>query len=251
MYPQKMRPVFFLLLTYLITWLGWGFTAWQARQGYSAGQFVNSLAGLLAGFSPLLVAFFLMRERLFSPRLLFGRAQPLWRYALVAALLGAALLVYLLFGDTSAFSIKALLVTWFTQCLLGGGMEEFGWRGYLQPALEKRLHTVPASLLVAVAWSLWHLPLWLVPGSYQTGTSILLYIAHALVLALALGAIRRLTGSILLCVLYHGFTNAIFMLYPLDMSPAYWLAHALEAALAVAICVFCRAPEPKQAREPA
>lgn len=34
--------------------------------------------------------------------------------------------------------------------------EELGWRGYLQPVLQKRLGALGASLVVGTMWSLWH-----------------------------------------------------------------------------------------------
>ena len=45
--------------------------------------------------------------------------------------------------------------------LAQGGNEEPGWRGFMQPELQKRFSPLVAALFVAVAWSLWHLPLYL------------------------------------------------------------------------------------------
>lgn len=42
-----------------------------------------------------------------------------------------------------------------------GGNEEPGWRGFLQPELQKRFSPLVAALIVSVFWSLWHLPLYL------------------------------------------------------------------------------------------
>lgn len=42
-----------------------------------------------------------------------------------------------------------------------GGNEEPGWRGFMQPALQKRFNPLVAALIVSVFWSLWHLPLYL------------------------------------------------------------------------------------------
>jgi len=45
--------------------------------------------------------------------------------------------------------------------LAQGGNEEPGWRGLMQPELQKRFSPLIAALIVAVFWSLWHLPLYL------------------------------------------------------------------------------------------
>jgi membrane protease YdiL (CAAX protease family) len=49
----------------------------------------------------------------------------------------------------------------------GGGQEEIGWRGWLQPALRARTGRWAAPLIVGVIWFCWHLPLWWMPGSSQ------------------------------------------------------------------------------------
>jgi len=53
-----------------------------------------------------------------------------------------------------------------------GPMEEFGWRGFALDFLQKRSNALVASLTLGVAWSAWHLPLFLIPGTYQNGLGI-------------------------------------------------------------------------------
>ena len=50
--------------------------------------------------------------------------------------------------------------------LLAGPLtEEFGWRGFLQPRLRERYRRIHTTVVLAVAWGLWHVPLFLLPGS--------------------------------------------------------------------------------------
>jgi membrane protease YdiL (CAAX protease family) len=41
--------------------------------------------------------------------------------------------------------------------LIQGGNEEIGWRGFMQPELQKRFSPLIAALIVSVFWSLWYL----------------------------------------------------------------------------------------------
>lgn len=50
-----------------------------------------------------------------------------------------------------------------------GPMEEFSWRGYVLDPLQERWSALTSSLILGVVWSLWHLPLFFFPGSYQHG----------------------------------------------------------------------------------
>jgi len=52
--------------------------------------------------------------------------------------------------------------------VLGGPLEEeLGWRGFAFPLLRARTNAVMGSLIIGVLWGLWHLPLFLLPGTSQ------------------------------------------------------------------------------------
>jgi len=48
-------------------------------------------------------------------------------------------------------------------------IEETGWRGYAYPQLNQKYSPIVSSLIVGVLWSLWHLPLTMIKGTYQHG----------------------------------------------------------------------------------
>ena len=56
--------------------------------------------------------------------------------------------------------------------ILGGVLEETGWRGYAQEGLQRRMPVLVASLVVGIFWGLWHLPLFLIEGTYQSGLGL-------------------------------------------------------------------------------
>lgn len=52
--------------------------------------------------------------------------------------------------------------------VLGGPLEEeLGWRGFAFPLLRARTNAFVGSLIIGVIWGLWHLPLFLLPGTSQ------------------------------------------------------------------------------------
>lgn len=57
--------------------------------------------------------------------------------------------------------------------IIGGGLEEIGWRGYLQPTLQKKWSSFISTLIVGGIWAIWHLPLWFVVGSNQMSMNFL------------------------------------------------------------------------------
>lgn len=49
----------------------------------------------------------------------------------------------------------------------GPAPEELGWRGYALDGLQARMNALFASLILGVVWSLWHLPLFFIKGTWQ------------------------------------------------------------------------------------
>lgn len=245
------KPLLYVLFTFLITWVGWGFLAYQAHINYPAGSFINSTIHRIAGYSPMLVSLFLMRKFFFRKNFLIsfflGTIKNKIRYGIVILLFIMSLSVYLIFKKSSqSIPIDIFLSTYCIQCIFGGGLEEIGWRGYLQPALESRLAILPAIIIIGILWSLWHLPLWINPGTYQEGTNFLLYTIHTLITALSLSAIFKLTNSVLICILYHGWTNTLFISIPFTMNLPYWIVHISEGFIAAFICFYIVQKEEKQ-----
>lgn len=100
--------------------------------------------------------------------------------------------------------------------VLGAGPlgEEGGWRGYLLPRLLDRLGEVPASLMLGVIWSAWHLPIMAILPDWRDGHSFVFYLpaytATLMGLSLLMTQIWLLTRrSTLAAVWMHGVINAI------------------------------------------
>jgi membrane protease YdiL (CAAX protease family) len=92
--------------------------------------------------------------------LLFYPAMILVAWGL-ATLIGADVEYPGLWGQPLTQTLPLYALTFSLTFLAQGGNEEPGWRGLMQPELQKRFSPLVAALMVSVAWSLWHLPLYL------------------------------------------------------------------------------------------
>lgn len=92
--------------------------------------------------------------------------------------------------------------------------EEWGWRGYLLPALL-RLGTWPAMLVHGVIWGVWHAPIILL--GYNFGRPDLLGLGAMTVwcvlLGVVLGWLRLASGSIWPAVVAHGANNSAWVTF--------------------------------------
>ena len=94
-----------------------------------------------------------------------------------------------------------------------GIAEETGWRGLLQPELDKRMPYPFSVLVTAAIWFAWHLPIWIDPTSNHYGDSVVGFGITILIWAFAMAAIYRATKSVIACAIYHAFMDSIGAVY--------------------------------------
>lgn len=112
----------------------------------------------------------------------------------------------------SVESAWILLVCFAHNLLLGGSLgEEIGWRGFLLPALLRVMSPLRASVVLGVAWGLWHLPIDLYAGFGVTGLgAILVRTAFAIAMSILFTWFYlRSNGSLLIAMLLHTSVNVM------------------------------------------
>jgi membrane protease YdiL (CAAX protease family) len=263
---QNGRLALYLVITFGITWVCWWPLAFLIPSG--AGVFANptfSSLYIVGGLGPTLAALLAVS---LTPRegslAAYGTSLTRWRVPrewYLAAFLLPAVLAFTLELVAAGFSAQPLFFpafhdVWrvpviFSTMILGGGLEELGWRGVAQPMLERRTSRLASAAIVGIAWALWHVPLFFIHGVAQYGANFPLFAADVVGNAFLLAWIYGGTGSILVCILFHAASNtsATMGLGAWDGSPQMaWIGPAVKIALGVALILllprFRRAPPP-------
>lgn len=136
---------------------------------------------------------------------------------LIVALLSPFILAFLAliisyFIDKTPIDLSGLLrtnefpqfhfVTFFIYNLIFFGFgEEVGWRGFVLPRLQYKMNALVASIVLALFWALWHLPLFFYRPGYETMEFA----------GIAGWVFSLLTGSILLTWLYNSSRGSIII----------------------------------------
>ena len=97
--------------------------------------------------------------------------------------------------------------------LFVGIAEEPGWRGFLQPEMEKIFPFPIATSITAVIWYVWHLPLWVKPSSDHYDDSLIGFAINIFVWSFIGAAIYKATKSVFACALYHAVIDSIGAVY--------------------------------------
>lgn len=85
-----------------------------------------------------------------------------------------------------------------------GPIEEFGWRGFALPLLQRRYTPFVAALVVGVVWGFWHFPAFLLSGAPQAGWSFPAFFTGSIALSVIMTPMfNAFRGSILLPALFH------------------------------------------------
>ncbi|HFE32385.1 MAG TPA: CPBP family intramembrane metalloprotease [Gammaproteobacteria bacterium] len=129
----------------------------------------------------------------------------------------------------------SLLGLAFWLLLFGPLPEEIGWRGYALDRLQRRWSALGASVVLGMAWGLWHLPLFLMPGYYGGEPPDPLRFAVNVVLAsiLITWIYNHTRRSVLAAVLFHFTINLCGELAPLSAD-----ADILRTLLTLAVVLF-------------
>lgn len=245
---ETRRILRFLLLTFGITWTAWWLLALLVRLGVTAsGQPLYILLHMIGGFGPTIAAVLLLPEKNGRAirKFFFSIKKGDWPYLLLFMLL-AALTVGLSSRESNpAIPWFMLFPIFLMTTLIGGGNEEGGWRGTLQPALERQLPYIPAVLITAVAWSLWHVPLWFIPGMGQQEAPFFGFVILSIFLSFWLGAIFKKTASVLACMMFHGFMNTLLSYFKLKLN---WI---FVAGLLLTLIISLLPPMRRAAERPA
>lgn len=252
------RPYSFLVITVLLAWVFW-FSAAATGQGWLA--FPNVILTAAGFITPLLVACGMVAfgywddgvggflNNCFNP----ANVKPRW-FVVTGGLLillaaGPLLVASLLLGRPVAELTEFAPPTAFV--LIGfaaGVIEEPGWRGYAQRALRERHSTVIASLIIGVFWALWHLPLFLIPGTYQStmglqSTGFVFFMSSILVGSLVYGRLYDAVGGFaVIAVLYHGLGNTLRELFSFSEPGVYTqsIEFGVEALIALLVVIVLR-----------
>ncbi len=241
---EEKRPVAtFFALCLLIAWpfiiLSGYSSAGNMGDGVVSQIFRLVLPIAVAQFSPSIAAFILVGLR-------FGRAgirdlaSRMWqrgyatKWLLIAvflpfAIIGISLILLIgtgmlprpNFDNTSPLLVFPAYLLFLTLGILIGGIsEEFGWRGYLLPILQRRYTAFVSAAIVGTLWAVWHLePDPAVKALFTDGWGVfagkigriwLMHIYHSIALTIVyVWIFNNTNGRLLPMMLLHSSHNAL------------------------------------------
>ncbi len=238
------RPILFYSLSILIPWVLWFIAAHISHMEPRTSVHVLSfsLIGIIGLLAPMIIAFILifpdrdmrldLRKRFFLSRKIKPIYLVLTLFLLLTSII-VAQFISLFFG----YNINQFLLSWdfsFTGgifsawflLLIAPIIEELAWHSYGTDCLRNRVTLFTTSVVFAIFWALWHLPLSFIKDYYQhqvMETGILYSINFAVSLfpfVIIMNWLYFRTGrNIFVTIIFHltaGFANEIFATHPMS-----------------------------------
>lgn len=238
---NRKKIITYLVITFAVTYtFWWGLALLTSLNIVNASQGVYTLMHVIGGFGPTIAAICVLPKKTPKEILRFvfsGNKNSVWYLLLFCIIQGAVI-------GLSSLQINlqkpwyAALIVLLSATTIGGGNEELGWRGILQPELEKKLPFPIATLITGCIWMAWHIPLWFVVGASQQGMNYGLYCIYGLILSFWLATLYKKTNNVFSCVVFHGFSNLALSFFIIKVN---WiLAVGLIAALVFSIWLYYR-----------
>ena len=261
-HQRDRNPTLFFILTFLFSWGLW-FPSILTRLGINLGINATTYTSItvpIGAFAPLFTALTLVvRQHGWKEGWNFFRqafdfkVKPFYLIAAfvipilihatshyLAPLMGFNVADSLFPKDLQVPPIILSIPYFFLMLLIGGGQEEFGWRGYALPPLQKSLGVIPASLLIGSFWGIWHLPLWVMPGDGHSTYPFFAFLIMTTSISLIYSWLYNASNQKLVTVIiFHAISNTAAPLLPFllmkDGKPetAYWVYAGINLLAAV------------------
>ena len=248
------RPVRFYVTVFALTW-GWWLLALLFRD--TSVMFLFMAIGL---FMPAVTAIVtvltsknkMLKEDLKRKIVGFYRIKPLSIVKAVLLFLVCVVVsigISVLFGGspeqfsfTEDFSFSIAGTSALLTMVLASVIEEVGWRGYGEDAVGSYHTWFRESIIFGCIWACWHLPLFLIPGTYHYTLKEMgaLYVINFLVSAIPVDFLQtwvyvKNNRSMLATAIFHLFLNV--MQEKINISPETKCIETVVMLVAAAIVV--------------
>jgi len=251
----KRHPlIVFFVAAFALPWAVW-FTSVAQAVGWIGWRVPGSLAFWLGltiaayGAAALTGGWPAVKDLLL--RLVRVRVSPVW-YAVALLVIPALTGLVVLIGWTLGQSVEVgvavapggLVLLMLTNFVLFLFTEETAWRGFALPRLQARMSPLAAALVLGVIWGLWHIPLFLIPGSFQSGVPLVGFVIAAVATSVVASWIfNRTRGSVLVAALFHAATDLAIAFTGVMTSGGllFWITVVCQCLLAAAVAPSLRA----------
>lgn len=208
----------YLIICFLITYISWGILAVysnieQISFSEYTWMYILYIIGVIAPAISAVIVQVKNKEHTLKEALL-RIIQPSKNISdillICIAVFSFDILPFLIYGgqQTASFINVFLCIPTF---LIIGGLEEVGWRGYWLEHIITNTNwsRLKSALVIGIVWVIWHLPLFVIIGTYQQRyLNVGIFALWTIGFSFILTGIYLYRRNVLLCLLTHCLMNS-------------------------------------------
>lgn len=212
----------FLIITFIITILTWGSLAILIKLSLiSFTHLIGTMLHIIGGFGPTIASLLVLEEKMeFKSAVKFVfqyKRKTIACFWLLAAMAIAVIGISSMEFNT-ALPWYLIPIVFLQAVFIYGEEEEIGWRGIMQPILEKKFPFPIATVITGTVWGIWHIPLWFIEGSSQQNVAFHFFLMLGVLLSFFLAAIYKRTQCVFVCNVFHGLINTLLSVFVIKLN---------------------------------
>ena len=208
--------IWYALTALLATFIVGQVILWCFSDGKSTG---DSLLFILMNCIPLIMAAifsFVLSEvkslgDFFKKVFLQKESPQSWIIAFFIPVIYYGISILLMNVRFTGNSLLAFLL-YFPWTFLYGGLEEVGWRWFLQEHLYFSKHFITKMMVLSIVWFLWHIPIYQLPWITAGSSNYLIFYLMILGNTFLFGALKEYSKGAAPCILAHMLIDSLAVL---------------------------------------
>lgn len=212
----------FLIITFLISWIAWcGLAALTSLNIIPFSHPLGTILHIIGGFGPVIATLFVLEEKNTIKSIvkyIFKHRKKSLNYLFLFSVFEILTISLSSREFNAALKVYLIPLIFLQATFIYGGEEELGWRGVMQPLLEKQLNFPISAIITGTVWGIWHIPLWFINGSSQQNMPFTLFLVLAIILSFWLATIYKKTKCIFACSVFHGLTNTLLSMFIIKLN---------------------------------
>lgn len=228
----------YLIRTFAISWISWIILALLVKNNVlTFSSVIGSIIFYFGGLAPAISVISIQEDKSLKSiiKFIFSSKKKSIIYLLLFCLLEILTLGLSSMEINSAMPLYMIPILFVICISIGGGSEELGWRGTMQPILEKKMPFPIATLITGIVWSVWHLPLWFIDGTSQQNLPFLLFSVYAIFLSYWLACVYKKTNCVFYCAILHGLSNLLMSIFIIKVNWILALGIIIMDVIAIAL----------------
>lgn len=189
---------------------------WNFPDGSSLG---GSLLFILMNLIPMITAIcfsVVLGEtkslgEFFKQTFLQQESTKTWSLTLLVPVIYYGVSILLMNVSFTGNSLLAFFL-YFPWTFLYGGLEEVGWRWFLQEHLYFSKHYVSKMMVLSLVWFLWHIPIYQLPWITAGSSNYLIFYLMILGNTFLFGALKEYSKGAVPCILAHMLIDSLAVL---------------------------------------